>query len=86
MKEEKVLNMKFIIMAIICICLFVIAIVPKELQNDTFYTIKLGELILDNGIDTADTESTVRNDYFSLLISCEPHLRIMENHGKEHVL
>ena len=38
-------------MAIICICLFVIAIVPKELQNDTFYTIKLGELILNNGID-----------------------------------
>lgn len=51
MKEEKVLNMKFIIMAVICICLFVIAIVPKELQNDTFYTIKLGKLILDNGID-----------------------------------
>lgn len=51
MKEEKVLNVKFIIMAIICICLFVIAIVPKELQNDTFYTIKLGKLILDNGID-----------------------------------
>lgn len=51
MKEEKVLNAKFIIMAIICICLFVIAIVPKELQNDTFYTIKLGELILNNGVD-----------------------------------
>lgn len=51
MKEEKVLNLKFIIMAVICICLFVIAIVPKELQNDTFYTIKLGKLILDNGID-----------------------------------
>lgn len=51
MKEEKVLNMKFIIMAIICICLFIIAIVPRELQNDTFYTIKLGKLILDNGID-----------------------------------
>lgn len=51
MKEEKVLNIKFIIMAIICICLFVIAIVPKDLQNDTFYTIKLGELILENGID-----------------------------------
>lgn len=51
MKEEKVLNIKFIIMAIICICLFVIAIVPKELQNDTFYTIKLGKLILNNGID-----------------------------------
>ena len=51
MKEEKVLNIKFIIMAIICICLFSVAIVPKELQNDTFYTIKLGELILENGID-----------------------------------
>ena len=34
----------------------------------------------------ADTESIVGNDYFSLLISCEPHLRIMENHVKEHVL
>ena len=51
MKEEKVLNIKFIIMAIICICLFTIAIIPKGLQNDTFYTIKLGELILENGID-----------------------------------
>ena len=50
-KKEKVLNIKFIIMAIICICIFSIAIVPKELQNDTFYTIKLGKLILDNGID-----------------------------------
>lgn len=51
MKEEKVLNIKFIIIAIICICLFSIAIVPKGLQNDTFYTIKLGKLILENGID-----------------------------------
>ena len=51
MKEEKVLNIKFIIMAIICICLFSVAIVPRGLQNDTFYTIKLGELILENGID-----------------------------------
>jgi len=51
MKEEKVLNIKFIIMAIICITIFTIGIIPKELQNDTFYTIKLGELILENGID-----------------------------------
>lgn len=51
MYKEKVLNTKFIIMAIICICLFAIAIAPKELQNDTFYTIKLGELILENGVD-----------------------------------
>ena len=51
MKKEKALNIKFIIMAIICICLFSVAITFKPLQNDTFYTIKLGELILDNGID-----------------------------------
>jgi len=51
MKEEKVLDIKFIIMAIVCICLFVVGLVPKGLQNDTFYTIKLGELILENGID-----------------------------------
>ena len=51
MKEQKVINIKFIIMAIICICLFTIAIIPKGLQNDTFYTIKLGKLILENGID-----------------------------------
>ena len=51
MKEEKILNIKFIILAIICICIFSVAIVPKGLQNDTFYTIKLGELILENGID-----------------------------------
>lgn len=51
MEKEKKLNIKFIILSIICICLFVIAIVPKGLQNDTFYTIKLGKLIMDNGID-----------------------------------
>lgn len=51
MKEEKVLDIKFTIIAIICICLFSIAIIPKGLQNDTFYTIKLGKLILENGID-----------------------------------
>ena len=49
--EEKKLDIKFMVISIICICLFMIAIVPKQLQNDTFYTIKLGELILNNGID-----------------------------------
>ena len=51
MEEKKILNIKFIITAIICLCIFSIAIVPKGLQNYTFYTIKLGELILENGID-----------------------------------
>jgi hypothetical protein len=52
MKEEKVLNIKFIIMAIMCICLLSIAIVPKSLQNDTFYTIKLGKAKLPYQIVT----------------------------------
>ena len=51
MNESKKNSIKFMIVAIICICVFSISIVNKELQNDTFYTIKLGELILDNGID-----------------------------------
>ena len=50
-ENEKEQNIRFIIMAIICICLFAVAIIPKGLQNDTFYTIKLGKLILENGID-----------------------------------
>ena len=39
---------------IVWIMIFVIAIVRKALQNDTFYTIKIGELILKNGIDMMD--------------------------------
>ena len=50
-KDEKKLNTKFIIIAIICICIFSIGIVTKAMQNDTFYTIKLGEIVLENGID-----------------------------------
>ena len=41
----------FEIMAILLIILFAISITPKTLQNDTFYTIKIGELITKNGID-----------------------------------
>ena len=51
MEKEKIANIKFIIVAIICICIYTIAIIPRGLQNDTFYTIKLGELILENGVD-----------------------------------
>ena len=54
-KKEKVeLSKKdhivFNIVAIICIVIFSIAISPKTLQNDTFYTIKIGEYIYNNGI------------------------------------
>ena len=49
-KVSKVKNMIFNIVVILSICLFAIAIAPKTLQNDTFYTIKIGEYIAQNGI------------------------------------
>lgn len=45
---------RFNIVAIIAIILFCIAMSPVSLQNDTFYTVKIGEHILQNGIDMQD--------------------------------
>ena len=53
-KKEKKTNLKFDILAIICIIIFTIAICPITLQNDTYYTIKIGELISQQGIDMQD--------------------------------
>lgn len=47
-------NMKFTIIAIVLIVMFCISITPVTLQNDTFYTIKIGEHIQNNGIDMKD--------------------------------
>ena len=47
------MNKKFTILAIISILIFCFAITPITLQNDTYYTIKIGEYILDNGINMA---------------------------------
>ena len=44
----------FSILAIISIILFCFSISPVTLQNDTFYTIKVGEHIVQNGIDMQD--------------------------------
>ncbi len=53
MKNKKTIY--FEIMAIILIAIFCISITPKTLQNDTFYTIKIGEHIIENkGIDMID--------------------------------
>ena len=52
--EEKKTIVKFNILAIICIVLFSFVIAPVTLQNDTFYTIKIGEHIINNGIDMKD--------------------------------
>lgn len=48
---KKEINIRFNIIAIICICIFAVGIVGKTLQNDTYYTITLGKYILNNGID-----------------------------------
>ena len=59
MKNEK--KICFEIMAIILITIFGICLAPKTLQNDTFYTIKIGEHILQNGIDMKDPFSWHEN-------------------------
>lgn len=51
----------FATIAIILIAFFCIAITPISLQNDTFYTIKIGELISNNGIDMMDHFSWHQN-------------------------
>ena len=47
-------SIKFTIMAVVLIAIFCIAITPVTLQNDTFYTIKIGEHIVESGIDMKD--------------------------------
>lgn len=47
-------NIRFNILAILLIAIFCFSISPITLQNDTFYTIKIGEHILENGIDMKD--------------------------------
>lgn len=48
MNQKK--NIAFHLLAIVCIVLFCLAITPITLQNDTYYTIKIGEYIAQNGI------------------------------------
>ena len=52
--EEKKNIVKFNILAIVAIIILAFAITPITLQNDTYYTIRIGELILNNGIDMVD--------------------------------
>lgn len=51
LNNQKAIDIAFNIIAIFSIVLFCIAIAPKSFQNDTFYTIKIGQLIRKNGID-----------------------------------
>ena len=59
-KVSKVQSIIFHIVAIICIILFAMAFSPKTLQNDTFYTITIGEYIYNNGI------SNLTEDVYSI--------------------
>lgn len=47
-------NIKFTILAIVLIAIFCVALTPVTLQNDTYYTIKIGEHIAQNGVDMKD--------------------------------
>ena len=56
-KEKKVRitsSLKITIMAIILIAIVSIALTPVTFQNDTYYTIKVGEHIAQYGIDMED--------------------------------
>ena len=47
-------SVKFTILAVILIAIFCIALTPVTLQNDTYYTIKVGEHMAKYGIDGQD--------------------------------
>lgn len=53
-KKEMNANVRFTIIAIVLIAIFCISITPVTFQNDTYYTIKVGEHIAKFGIDMQD--------------------------------
>ena len=55
-KKEKRKNVIFHIIAIVCIAMLCAAISPKTLQNDTFYTVTIGDYIYNNGISDLTTD------------------------------
>lgn len=54
-------NKYFDIVAIISIILLCFAFTAQRIPNDTFYTLKIGELILEKGIDMKDHFSWINN-------------------------
>ena len=54
LKKHININVNFTVIAILLIIIFAVCITPVTFQNDTYYTIKIGELIKNNGIDTMD--------------------------------
>ena len=63
-KDSKLMKISFNILAIFCIVIFAFALTPKSFQNDTFYTIKIGQDLRTTGIDYVDHYSWHENlDY-----------------------
>ena len=54
---NKKTKIKFHVLAIFVIIIFSFAITQKTLQNDTYYTVAIGEHIVQNGIDMKDAFS-----------------------------
>ena len=54
LKKHININVNFTIVAIILIAIFCVCVTPVTFQNDTYYTIKIGELIKNDGIDMMD--------------------------------
>src|SRR5574344_757200 len=52
--QKNKIDLKFYIIAIISNIILCVALTPITLQNDTYYTLKIGELITQNGIDMQD--------------------------------
>ncbi len=48
--SESTRNIIFNILSFICIIIMAVAVTPKSMQNDTFYNIKCGEYLVQNGI------------------------------------
>lgn len=53
-KQIKSININFTILAVILIGIFCVCLTPVTFQNDTYYTIKIGEYIKNYGIDMMD--------------------------------
>ncbi len=61
-KHKKIsASIKFTILAVILIAIFCVSLTPVTFQNDTYYTIKVGEHIAQNGIDGQDPFSWHEN-------------------------
>ena len=61
MKDSKNKKVLFIVLAIISFIIVIFSSLTKQFQNDTFYSIKIGQYILSNGIDMLDHYSWISN-------------------------